>query len=193
MRVAVVCIAAALLVACHHRQPKMSDALLAQLRAAEPGITDDCLEKMKWGGIGAAPQATDKCFKMLPAIRWRGLWRNDFEGSDFCPAPADECRWTTPRNAIWLSLRKSSLYYSMEGRGGLYAVDFVGRRTAERGHYGHMGTSDYEVIVDRLISIRQVEPPPQPPKKADVVKRWKACEAAGTCKPDWQAINSMKD
>jgi hypothetical protein len=40
----------------------------------------------------------------------------------------------------------------------LYAVEFIGRRTAVKGRYGHMGVFDHELIVDRMISMRQVEP-----------------------------------
>ena len=42
--------------------------------------------------------------------------------------------------------------------GGLYAVDFVGRRTAQGTPY--VG-AEADIIVDRLISIRQVESPPK--------------------------------
>jgi hypothetical protein len=36
----------------------------------------------------------------------------------------------------------------------MYDVEFIGRLTAKRGHYGHMGASDHELIIDRVISIR---------------------------------------
>lgn len=69
----------------------------------------------------------------------------------------------------------------MQGRGGLYAVEFEGRLTAYRGTYGHFGMYDHEVIVDRLISIRQVEPPPPELTEAELEEEWKRCEAAGMC------------
>lgn len=40
--------------------------------------------------------------------------------------------------------------------GGLYAVEFVGRRHSFRRSYGHMGMFDEEVIVDRMMAIRRL-------------------------------------
>jgi hypothetical protein len=91
----------------------------------------------------------DQCFKMDPPRRWQGVWRNEFEGSRFCPAPAKKCSYYSPGDRIWLDAQKRP-------DETLYAVDFVGRRTAVKGRYGHIGGSDYELIVDRMISIRQV-------------------------------------
>ena len=45
--------------------------------------------------------------------------------------------------------------------GGLYAVDFVGRHYASHGHYGQLGAFDEAVVVDRMISIREIEAPPR--------------------------------
>ena len=45
------------------------------------------------------------------------------------------------------------------GSGGLYAIEFVGRRTLQKGHHGHMGMFDHEILVDKLISLRQLETP----------------------------------
>ena len=44
--------------------------------------------------------------------------------------------------------------------GGLYALDFIGRRTAHGGVNGD-GPLAQELIVDRLISIKQIEAPPK--------------------------------
>src|SRR5258705_4520017 len=40
---------------------------------------------------------------MRPRQRWRGLWRNVFEDSRFCPEPARTCDHNTPGDRIWLS------------------------------------------------------------------------------------------
>jgi hypothetical protein len=141
-----------LLVGCHHRQPKVSEAKILAIRASEPGMTDECLNKIRWGGIPATPTAVDQCFKMQPARRWRGVWRNEFEGSRFCPAPATKCSFYSPGDRIWLDAPKHPDHT-------LYAVDFIGRRTAVKGHYGHMGVFDHELIVDRMIAMRQLEAP----------------------------------
>jgi hypothetical protein len=77
--------------------------------------------------------------------------------------------------------------------GGLYAIDFIGRCSEGVGMFGHFGMSKHEVIVDRLLSIKQIEPPPPEPTKAEVIKETKECEAAKTCVPDWNAINAIDD
>lgn len=128
----------------------------------------------------------------------QGLWRNDFEGSQFCPAPAKTCGYldSDKRAApiIWMDFAISlPVDFKEQGRGGLYAVDFIGRRFSSRGHYGHLGMFDEAVVVDRMISIKQLEAPPPPPTKAETIREMKECEAARTCIPDWDYINSMKD
>src|SRR5689334_2738535 len=43
----------------------------------------------------------DQCVRFSQPRRIRGLWRNDFEGSVFCAAPAKECS-SRNRDAMWL-------------------------------------------------------------------------------------------
>ena len=98
----------------------------------------------------------DQCYRMDPPQRWTGLWRNAFEGSRFCPAPATDCRFDTPGPRIWLDSERAS---KKEPDEALYSVEFVGRRTSVKGHYGHMGVSDYEVVADRFLSMKQIGGP----------------------------------
>ena len=101
---------------------------------------------------------TDQCVKMLPPQRWRGIWQDHVEGQIFCPGATKEC--PDGGAGIWLDHpvkeRGSDRHF-----GGVYAVDFIGRRTKYKGAYGHMGGSDYLVAVDRMISIKQIEAPPK--------------------------------
>lgn len=171
-----------LVAGCHHPQPKMTDAQIAKLRANYPGITDQCVEKLRWGGIFAMPNKIDQCFKMTPSQHWKGLWRNDFEWSVFCAAPATECPNSRPPESTWLDFggRPPRGAGSAEGMiGPLYALEFIGRKTAYPGFYE--GATRQVVLVDRLISIRQVEPAPPQPTAAQTIAREKACEAAGQC------------
>jgi hypothetical protein len=105
------------------------------------------------------------CYKLTEPQRWQGLWRDDFEGSRFCPAPASRCPYHTPRDKIWLEYSFGVTDTEPRERkvppGGLYEVNLIGRRTAVKGNYGHMGGSDHALIVDRMISIRQIEAPPK--------------------------------
>ena len=111
-------------------------------------------------------QDPGRCLKYDGPRRMKGLWRNDFEGSQFCPAPAKTCGYvmsdkrTNP--VIWLDFSVSlPADHKGNGLGGLYAIDFIGRRSAYPGYYGHMGVFDEEVIVDRMISMKEIEPPPK--------------------------------
>jgi hypothetical protein len=109
-----------------------------------------------WDGL-----PIDQCLKFNPPERMQGLWRRDFEGSQFCPAPARACSFTeTGRPFVWLDTTKpGTLGNRHKGFGGLYAVEFIGRRTSYEGAYGHLGGFDQEVLVDRMISIKELEPP----------------------------------
>jgi hypothetical protein len=114
--------------------------------------------------VGAAAAVTSlpahQCFKMLASKRWTGLWRNEFERSWFCPPPARECSSNTTGEKAWLEF-SSSLPAHWKGLrpGGLYAVDFIGRRTAYGSGDGRVGG----ITFDRMISIKELEPPPKVP------------------------------
>src|SRR5688500_21141 len=119
------------------------DQQIARTGVGVPGRPVPCGREERHTGVTlkvvvGAP--TEQCFKMLPAQRFRGLWRNDFEGSQFCPAPAVKCEYAMPGEAIWLSERPNRW-----PDGKLYLVDFVGRKTMYKGAYGHMGAFDHEI------------------------------------------------
>ncbi|MEA3050683.1 MAG: hypothetical protein QOG84_2519 [Sphingomonadales bacterium] len=102
-------------------------------------------------------QPTDICVKMSPQRRFRGLWRHPMEGSRFCPEPATSCSGDSPGEKIWLSGTPGT-----DGRGELYRVDFIGRKTMFKGPYGD-GFSDSEIVMDRPIRIELIEPAPGSP------------------------------
>jgi hypothetical protein len=180
-----------ILFGCDQRQPKMSDAQMQRLRNEAPYLTDVCLEKIRFGGIESLGRNAD-CEQRLPPRRWRGLWRDDFEGSLFCPAPAGECRnrLILPNDQIWLDLKPRPAAVRDQRLGGLYRVEFIGRETARGTSYSGYAQ---DIIVDRLISIKEIEPPPPPATKAETVAYFKKCEANGTCRRDWDAVNAMTD
>lgn len=139
-----------LLSACEARQPKTPDAKLAEIKATLPGILDSCLTRVKYGGLQAMPDEVDECYAMTPPQLWKGVWLREFEGMRFCPAPAKGCR-NEPGPSIWLDLPE------VEGKSWpprRYEIEFIGRRTQHPGMFGHMGLSDHEMIVDKLISLK---------------------------------------
>jgi hypothetical protein len=169
----------------------MSDAELQRIRTGTPGITEDCLDKMKWGGIEAAPTETDQCYKMLPATRWHGLWRDGFEGQIFCPAPAQECPGHSPKDESWFELKSRPPGVEKDPLGALYAVDFIGRRTAQSSSMIAYGFQ-HEMVVDRMISVRLVEPAPLI-NHDEFMEAMIAEEARGTFRPNAEFKKQMQE
>lgn len=155
MRIATLLCAGLAVGACDTPQPRQTDNAerysAEEIRVALPGITDACVAAMQLDDTRSVP--TDQCFEMQEARRFRGLWRNVFEGSRFCPAPARECEHNTPGDKFWLSFAEGLPQDRMEPTGGLYSIEFVGRKTLRRGRHGMWGLYDYEIIVDRVISM----------------------------------------
>ncbi len=143
--------------ACDIRRPVISEELVGAFRDGLPGITERCLNTIRYGGVDAMPTRADKCFKMMPKKLWKGLWRNEFEGSRFCAYPAPSCSFETSGERIWLSDPDNIIWVKRSDE-ALYEIEFVGRKTLIKGAHGHLGISDHEVVVDKVISLTRVEP-----------------------------------
>ena len=164
MRRLIVCLVViANLCACGDRGPPASAYLHWKDRlAVSAGLSGffwPCYVKRTSGdGAYHASIPTDQCFKMDPPKRWRGLWFTEFEGSRFCPAPANECALETPGDKIWLEFRPGIEIAAFKANGhpgrALYAVDLIGRRTVEKGWYG--GRGDYILIADKVSAVKQL-------------------------------------
>lgn len=115
---------------------------------------------------------TDRCFRMEPARRHRGVWVDEFEGQLFIPEGAKPAQWprTDPQTpgwreqferaraaTIWLDVGRSGLADDRRGERRRMFVDFIGRKTRHVGHYGHMGMSGHQIIVDRVIAARALD------------------------------------
>lgn len=97
-----------------------------------------------------------------PQQRMQGLWRNDFEGSQFCAAPARSCSYVPTEQRkqplVWLEFAAPlPPKFDASDYGGLYQVEFLGRQTVFDGRYGHAGMFDSDVTVDRMISMREIK------------------------------------
>ena len=130
-----------------------------KIRKEEPGITEFCIKRLQSGDGSAIPD--EKCYKFGPPQRMHGTWAAVFEGSQFCPGDAKSCDPGRGKPGMWLSFAEPVNLDWNAVTGGEYALDFIGRRTTYPGHYGHMGGWDQEVLVDRIISMKQLKAPPK--------------------------------
>ncbi|WP_404334333.1 hypothetical protein AB2M62_12980 [Sphingomonas sp. MMS12-HWE2-04] len=145
------------LAACQQTTPRLTDEQVASLREGLPGISEQCLQMARDGGVEAIPSAVDQCFKMTPSQHWHGLWRDDFEGRRFCPAPARQCSIETPGPKIWPRFKDEKRPIGNQATGKLYAVEFIGRRTQSPGAHGHMAQSEHAILIDQLLAISPVD------------------------------------
>jgi hypothetical protein len=160
------------------QQPKVSDAELQRLRTQVPGMTDECLAKLKWGGVEALPRRSDRCFTFEAPRLWKGYWLNALEDSQFCLS-LSACPGNS--DAMWLEFATEPSFHDKLGQGGAYEIEFVGRRSNRAGLFGHFGMFRKDMIVDRIITMKEVAPPPQPPTKAEIKAREKECEVSPNC------------
>ncbi len=139
----------------------------------------------------------DQCLRFTEQRRWQGVAEFGLENSRFCAGENDRCPPWEKGTLTWLEFAPGSTDgFKLSGAMGGYGVDrieFIGRRTMYPGQFGHLGQSDYHMIVDRVTSLKQIEGPPPQLTKTQVVAAMKACEANHTCIPDWDAINRMDD
>jgi len=180
-----------LLAGCKQEQPpraKLSDEQIERIRKVDPNMTEACLKIVKYGGIQAISSYED-CERMTQQQRWAGLWRNDFEGSRFCPVPAGECLNTLNGMYVSLEWKRDPPGYKDTPPGGLYAVDFVGRRTLEPDTI--KGAPSETMIVDRLKSIKLIEPPPPGQMTKEHIEGYlKDCAGKEICMPNSEVPKS---
>lgn len=145
-----------LVAACDRAAPKLDDVVLRRIRTAYPGMTEACLDRIKYGGIEAMPMHVEKCFRMTSPQRWRGLWRDDFEGQHFCSSRVQVCSYEKEGERIWITFKSGTRPTKRSATGRVFTIDFVGRRTLLPGHHGHMGVSQHEIVVEKLISFSPI-------------------------------------
>jgi len=110
---------------------------------------------------------TDECFKMEAPRTYRGVWVDEFEGERFIPEGASPPEWprSDPKSPGWreqaerarlatIWIDASRVERQSRQQGTRRFIEFVGRKTMYPGNYGHFGMSGQEIIVDRVISLR---------------------------------------
>jgi hypothetical protein len=127
-----------------------------------------CTHHIETNVIESLP--TDQCYKMERPRRYRGVWVDEFEGQRFIAEGTSPPEW--PRNdpksprwrerfeqarlaTVWLDASRVTFDQKPRQRGGKWFIEFLGRRTLYPGAYGHLGMSGQEIIVDRMISLRE--------------------------------------
>lgn len=127
-----------------------------------------CAYHIEAGVIGSLP--TDQCYKMEAARRYRGVWVDEFEGQAFIPEGTKAPEWPRgdPKSpewreqadraiaaTIWLDVGRTNIGHKWQRGGHRAFIEFIGRKTMYPGNYGHMGMSGQEIVVDRVISLRE--------------------------------------
>lgn len=102
-----------------------------------------------------------RCNEMSEPLLFRGIWRVEFENERFTPSAEVDCgRKDGDLPCIDLEIKEAQLdamHLPPATRADCpaYKLEFVGRRTIHRGHFGWTGMP-YRVVVDRLISAEQL-------------------------------------
>lgn len=134
-----------------------------RLRASAPTVVESifppCTKKYD---RYRAPTPMDECYKLQAPQRWQGIWVTEFEEYRFCPAPAQTCSgYEQPRYSLWLNTKVFGHRPQIAGTANhSYSIEFIGRRTEYRvGWAPH-----YEIVVDKLISMKDLGLLPGYPK-----------------------------
>jgi hypothetical protein len=133
----------------------MSEADFQAFKESHPGMKHTCLDEVKFGREWATAVDDPDCFQMMPAQRWTGLWNSGWEWSMFCPDPATKCK--DSYRGIALKFADSAPPPDVPiSNGILFHVEFIGRRTKVPGYFDHQGQYKHLMVVDRLLSMKQV-------------------------------------
>lgn len=131
-------------------------------------LGDTCNRPLRRNGQVYAIEfvGAEKCFKFGAPQKYHGVWLREFEVSAFfegrteLPLPKDYFT----NDGTWLETGALDLPPEF-GRCWdrhpwcAFSVDFVGRRSAYRGHYGHMGDYPSAIVVDKIEAIHELPTP----------------------------------
>ena len=138
-------------------EPAMSDEDMALLRESAPGISERCLEIARSDGVEVIPQDVRDCFAMEQPRRYSGYWLTDFETSIYCEERGSDGSCLLDGTLVWLSFDVDTTPRNVPD--GVYRIEFTGRRTAAAGSFGHWGSSDYELVVEDLLTLENANSP----------------------------------
>jgi hypothetical protein len=152
-------------------------------------------QMMRWGIPWRVPcesiHSDDRCFNFTEPEHLRGFWRNDFESSQFCLAAAEQCQPENRAKFVWLEFASPLAGRDDTPPGGLYAIDFIGRRSKYGGLFGGQALAKNEVIVDRILLIKVIDPPsPGQMTKEHVEAYLKECGGTEICMPNTEVTRN---
>lgn len=127
-----------------------------QIRAASglTGIIFDYPCTYEIGDV-IARKPDSECYRLSPPQRLRGIWVNQFEGSEFFAGATAEPSAGT--RGVWLEFEHPERQirgWKLGERSAVVELELVGRPTMVRGRYGHMGGWPEEIVADRVLSAR---------------------------------------
>jgi hypothetical protein len=114
-------------------------------------------KKIEQGATVFAFAGPRDCYHFGPPRVFSGIYIDEFEGQSFLegqhpPGPYRD-------QSVWISFDEKSdksvapLLHSMTPT-RIWRIRFVGRKTDRAGTYGHLGMSNSEVLVDRVLEAR---------------------------------------
>jgi hypothetical protein len=103
----------------------------------------------------------DDCYDVQAPQRWKGVWVLGPAEHDerFCPGIGIRCDDAKEPHFNLVFNRGAFPSGPPAQTTGMYALDFIGRRTQNQDQYLEFAPRGYVIIVDRLTSIEEIEAP----------------------------------
>jgi hypothetical protein len=109
---------------------------------------------------GVAGRLADaECYRLTEPRRMRGVAIRGFEAGSFHPGlerrppPGERTRFRLELDPLLLPAGARTRCAD----GCAIRLDFVGRRTAVEGHYGHLGSAEHLIVADRVLDAKVLE------------------------------------
>lgn len=123
------------------------------------------LETLPSGTQVASSLPDRDCLDFGPARRFNGVYFDEFEGQLLIEGTPKGPPFREPSDHVWLEFDERTVYDANtkallrpddSGKTRVFMIEFIGRKTARKGQYGHMGASQHEVLVNRVVGARKI-------------------------------------
>lgn len=118
--------------------------------------------------LGDEPNCDRTAIRYTLEREWAGVWVNHFEGSQFFEGATSTVNLDWRHRGTWFedrgNLALTSVPLNDRGYGKAYRIRFLGHRTIDapagyRCGFGHMGSTDAEIIPTRILAIERLPDP----------------------------------